>query len=299
LFSGGATVAAVWTLVGRTAGVRAVALLALLLLSAPTSAQDITMVPVTIDGETVRLAIRIYRPAIGGSVPTLVFNHGSTGRGNDPSLFARPIDFPSLAQFFVERGWAVVMPARRGRGGSEGQYDEGFALDRAAGYACEPALSIPGADRALRDIDAAMAAIRAMPFVDQDRIVIGGQSRGGILSVAYAGQHPERVKGVINFVGGWMGARCVNASAINQALFTRGASYPREILWLYGDGDPFYPLSHSRENFAVFRAAGGHGTFHDLAPPPGANGHQISRYPDLWRSLVDDYLNRRGSGPAR
>jgi hypothetical protein len=40
-----------------------------------------------------------------------------------------------------------------------------------------------------------MAAIRATPFVDRDRVVIGGQSRGGLVSVAYVGQHPEQVKG--------------------------------------------------------------------------------------------------------
>ena len=38
-----------------------------------------------------------------------------------------------------------------------------------------------------------------MPFVDRERVVIGGQSGGGILSVA-----------VINCVGGWMGQRCIN-----------------------------------------------------------------------------------------
>ena len=32
-----------------------------------------------------------------------------------------------------------------------------------------------------------------MPFVDSKRVIIGGQSRGGILSVIYAGQHPEQV----------------------------------------------------------------------------------------------------------
>jgi dienelactone hydrolase len=252
---------------------------------------------VTVDGETVQLAMRIDRPTTAGPAPTLVFNHGSTGRGTDPSIMVRLIDFPPIAQFFVERGWAVVMPARRGRGGSEGQYDEGFGLDRSAGYSCDPAWSIPGADRALRDIDAAMGVTLAMPFVDRNRVVIGGQSRGGILSVAYAGQHPTKVKGVINFVGGWMGARCVNASQINQALFTRGARHPGEVLWLYGDGDPFYPLSHSRENFAAFQAAGGKGTFLEFSPPSGATGHQIVRFPDLWRPIVDEYLRRQRLSP--
>ncbi len=273
---------------------RAWVLLVSLLLVSAARAQETSLVPVTVDGQTVRLEMRIYKPATAGPVPTLVFNHGSTGRGRDPSLFTRPIDFPALAQFFVQRGWAAVMPARRGRAGSEGLYDEGFAMDRAPGYTCDPSQSIPGADRALRDIKAVMDAILAMPFVDRDRVVLGGQSRGGILSVAYAGQRPEQIKGVINFVGGWLGTGCPPASTVNQALFQRGARYPGDTMWLYGDGDPFYPLSHSRENFAAFQMAGGKGAFHEFAPPPGASGHRIVEYPDVWASLVEAYLKRQG-----
>lgn len=249
------------------------------------------MVPVIVDGQTVRLQMRIYKPARTGPVPTLVFNHGSTGRGRDPILFRRAIDFPALAQFFVQRGWAVVMPARRGRAGSEGRYNEGLAVDGADGYSCDAVLSIPGADRALRDIEAAMDAILAMPFVDRDRVIIGGHSRGGILSVAYAGQHPEQIKGVINFVGGWLGTGCPTADTINQALFQRGARYPGDTLWLYGDDDPFYSLSHSRKNFAAFQAAGGKGTFHTFPEP---SGHRIVSYPNAWASLVEAYLKRQG-----
>src|SRR5713226_1593709 len=75
----------------------------------------------------------------------------------------------------------------------------------------------PRGGGALRDIEAAMVAILAMPFVDRDRVVIGGQSRGGILSVAYGGLHGEQVKGVINFVGGWSGSHCM--SDVNPELF--------------------------------------------------------------------------------
>jgi pimeloyl-ACP methyl ester carboxylesterase len=116
------------------------------------------------------------------------------------------------------------MPARRGRGGSGGEYDEGFEVVPALGYACDPSRAIPGADRALRDIEAAMAAILAMPFVDRDRVVIGGQSRGGILSVADAGLHPEQLKGVINFVGGWSGLPRVVDSAVEAYLKRQGLS---------------------------------------------------------------------------
>jgi dienelactone hydrolase len=93
-------------------------------------------------------------------------------------------------------------------------------------------LSVAGADRALRDVEAAMGAILAMPFVDHTRVVIGGQSRGGILSVAYVGRHAEQVRGVINFVGGWNGSRCQHSAAINQSIFVRGARFPGDTLWL-------------------------------------------------------------------
>jgi dienelactone hydrolase len=146
----------------------------------------------------------------------------------------------------------------------------------------------------LRDIEAAMDAILAMPFVDRDRVVIGGQSRGGILSVAYAGRRPEQVKGVINFAGGWLGARCMTSGEINAALFTRGARYPGETIWLYGDEDPFYALSHSRGSFVAFQAAGGRGAFHSFPRPAGNTGHRIVEYPEVWGSYIEAYLKSRG-----
>jgi dienelactone hydrolase len=261
-------------------------------LTSAAQAQEARLVPVTIDGERVRLQMRVYEPANGAPAPTLVFNHGSTGRGTDPSIFTRPLDFPEVARFFVARGWAVVIPARRGRGGSEGLYDEGFWPNRTLGYACDPTLSVAGADRALRDVEAAMGAILAMPFVDRSRVVIGGQSRGGILSVAYAGGHADQVKGVINFVGGWNGSRCQHAAAINQSIFVRGARFSGDTLWLYGDDDPFYPLSHSRASFDAFQAAGGRGEFHEL--PPEFGGHYIWRRPDRWAPIVEEYLKSLG-----
>src|SRR5258708_27004873 len=77
--------------------------------------------------------------------------------------------------------------------------------------------------------------------------------------------HAREVAGVINFVGGWMGAGCRNASEINGTLFKRGGMFPHPTLWLYGNHDPFYSLDHSRANFAAFHAAGGKGSVLDFA----------------------------------
>jgi predicted acyl esterase len=79
------------------------------------------MVPVTVDGEQVKLATITYKPAGDGPFPTLILHHGSTGRGRDPSLFARPSDPKVLAEWFTARGWAVVLPSRGGGGGGGGE----------------------------------------------------------------------------------------------------------------------------------------------------------------------------------
>jgi hypothetical protein len=51
------------------------------------------------------------------------------------------------------------IPQRRGRGRSDGLYDEGFSADRRQGYTCDFAKSLSGAERALDDIGAAIGAL--------------------------------------------------------------------------------------------------------------------------------------------
>jgi dienelactone hydrolase len=253
-----------------------------------------SMVPVTLDGASVKLATITHKPAGPGPFPTLIFHHGSTGWGRDPSAFARPYEPLFLADWFVGRGWAVVFPSRRGRGGSEGLYDEGFDADRTRGYACDDRLSVQGFDRALRDADAITAAILAMPFADRSRLVVGGQSRGGILSVGWSGLRPDLPKGVLNFVGGWLGAGCPHSAKVNADLFRRGAAYKAPSLWLYGDNDPFYPLSHSRGSFEAFKSAGGLGGFNEHKLADGVSGHSVIAYPAVWDAAVERYLADRG-----
>ncbi len=91
-------------------------------------------------GKPIRLEVVIKKPPGGGPFPLLVFNHGSTGRGTDPNLFTATYESPEIADFFVEKGWMVAFPQRRGRGKSGGLYDEGFAPNRAQGYSCDPAV---------------------------------------------------------------------------------------------------------------------------------------------------------------
>ena len=261
--------------------------------AAPKTVFEHLMVPLSLDGEQVRLAVRIYRPEGPGPFPTLVVHHGSTGRGNKPELFARYWPESGIIEYFASRGWCVVFPSRRGRGGSEGLYDEGFTPERDR-YSVEPRYSLPGADRALTDVDAITDAIREWRFVDPGKIVVSGISRGGILSVAHAGQRPELYRGVINFVGGWLGGSGRKRLQVNRTLFNRGVPFGMETLWLYASGDPYYSLATTGKYFADFLEAGGKGIFFDDFPD--GVGHRAARFPEHWGPAVEAYLAGRGIG---
>lgn len=236
------------------------------------------------------LEVALFRPQGPGPHPLAVVNHGSTGLGRDPRSFGRTWWSFGLADTLVRHGWIVAFPQRRGRGRSGGLYDEGFAEDRARGYTCEADISLRGAERALVDIEAAVTALRRRDDVAPGAVLMAGQSRGGILALAYAGRHPEDVSGVIDFVGGWLGAACGSATQVNQALFRVGAGYKKPTLWLYGEDDLFYPIAHSRQNFEAFRGAAGEGTFMTWTVPGQRAGHALISHRELWRDAVDRYL---------
>ena len=238
----------------------------------------------------VRLETVLYKPSGKGPFPLAVINHGSTGGGNDPALEKETWENAWLADYLNERGWIVAFPQRRGRGRSDGLYDEGFAADRSKGYTCDPTLSLAGADRALEDLRAAVTALQKLPEVKPEPVLMTGISRGGALSVAYSGLYPEETRGVINFVGGWMGDGCEQADKINQSLLVKGARFPQQTLWLYGRDDLFYSIAHSRSNFEAFRNAGGTGAFFEITVPGENNGHWVLVVPPLWEEDVEAYL---------
>ena len=123
------------------------------------------------DGQAIELEVVIFRPLEGERFPLLVVNHGSTGNGSDPSLFDDTFIHKPTTLHFVERGWMVAYPQRRGRGQSDGLYDEGFTTNR-SGYSCEADVALAGADRALDDLDAVTDWLRMRADVDTTRMVL-------------------------------------------------------------------------------------------------------------------------------
>jgi dienelactone hydrolase len=235
-------------------------------------------------GKPATLEATLYRPAGKGPHPVLLFNHGSTGGGTVAlSVTLRP---SRQAQFFVERGFAVLAPMRRGRGTSDGAHAEHEGT-------CARDILGAGLARAIEDVDAAMAYLRAQPWADAERVLVAGQSRGGILSVAYAAERPKTVRGVINFAGGWTSQRCDDGSGgFNRATFASVGRRTRiPMLWLYAEEDRYYSAAWVRRYYEAFAQAGGIATFH-LLPGFGADGHRLVDRVDLWRAQAADFLRR-------
>lgn len=231
-----------------------------------------------------QLEIVAAKPQREGPYPAVIFNHGSTGRGHNPSVFTRTVSPAVIANYFVERGWMILFPQRRGRGKSGGNYGEGLAPD-GSGYSCDADIAIAGFERAVEDMDAVVRHLRGCSDVDQSRLVIAGVSRGGILSIAYAGMRPHTFQGAINFNGGWLGRACPSHEFVNPGIFERGASAGIPTLWLHGSHDQYYRIEHCRENFERFLSAGGQGTF-----VAASAGHALMFKPALWTDHVDQYI---------
>jgi dienelactone hydrolase len=196
---------------------------------------------------------------------------------------------PTTARFFVERGWAVLIPMRRGRGASEGDYLEQ--------YDCETSVLSSGVDRAVDDLDAVMAFVAQQPWVDRGRLLLGGMSRGGLLSIVYASLRPTDARGVINFAGGWTVEACDQRIRFHEPTLARaGRTTKIPELWLYSENDRNYGPAAVRVYHRAFTGAGGTAELH-LFPPIGHDGHiLLPRSVAVWSSAVAEYLRRIGLG---
>lgn len=234
-----------------------------------------------------RLEATLTRPAGTGPHPVLVFNHGSTGRGRSPAT--ETLRYSETAAFFAARGFAVLVPMRRGRGASEGEYLEG--------YDCEVAELARGVDRGIADLEQAIAFTLAQPWADPSRFLLGGMSRGGFLSILYPSERETAARGVINLAGGWTVERCDERVRFHEAALARaGRAGKPPMLWLYAENDRNYGPAAIRTYHRAFTRAGGTAELR-VFPPIGHDGHiLLPRHPEIWGPAVDAYLGRIGLG---
>ncbi|HEY1542282.1 MAG TPA: CocE/NonD family hydrolase [Xanthobacteraceae bacterium] len=232
----------------------------------------------------------LFRPPGPGSFPLMVMNHGTTQNAERRRLLPLP-QFDTLSHWFVQHGFAVVVPERPGHGATGGVYRE----DQGG---CDDADFARAGRGAAESIAAALAYMRTQPFVRRDGAIVVGQSAGGWAALALASRAPTGVAAIINFAGG-MGGRSYDRPDNNCAPdrliatageFGRTARVP--TLWIYTANDSYFAPRLSGAMAAAFRAAGGMVDY-QLLPPFGADGHYLAESAgsqSAWGPVVGHFL---------
>ena len=204
-----------------------------------------------------------------------------------------PPAYAALAQWFVRRGYAVVVPQRPGHGQTGGRY-----LEDQNG--CDTADFLAAGYGTAASIEAVLTYMMAAPFVRRTGSVIVGQSAGGWGALALASRNPAGVRAVFNFAGGRGGRsydrpnnNCAPDRLLDAARDFGGASRIA-TLWIYTDNDSYFPPALSRRLADAFRSAGGRVDYR-LLPAFGSEGHFLAESDaaePMWAPILDQFLDR-------
>src|SRR5262249_22764018 len=81
-------------------------------------------IPLDANGQALRLEATAFHPDGAGPFPLVVINHGSPRTAADRRAPRwRPVE---QSRWFVSRGYAVIIPMRRGYACSQGDWAEGY-----------------------------------------------------------------------------------------------------------------------------------------------------------------------------
>ena len=232
----------------------------------------------------------MFRPAggIAERHPLVVINHG-TSEANRMSV-SMPVYY-WLSRWFVDRGFAVVLPQRRGHGATGG------TLVEAVGDCANPDHFHSGVIAA-QDVGAAVDFMARQPFVDPARVLVVGVSTGGWASLALASQRPGLMTAVVNIAGGRGGhafGRKNSVCGVDKLVsathdFARTARAP--TLWLYSENDSYFGPALAAKMAAAWKEGGGQVEF-DPLPAYGSDGHDIVDDRagwGIWGKTLDSFL---------
>lgn len=268
----------------------------------PLPAPDTQVLPLAVDGRTVDVATQVFRPEGPGPFPLVIFSHG---RSADPAVRAGlqyPVPLGHVA-FWLRQGVAVVAPIRPGYGATGGADRENSgARWPAPGTACTGQPDYAAVARhAASTIRAVHGWALQQPWVRHDRILLEGQSVGGMATIAAASERLPGVVGAVNFSGG-AGGKPDTAPGhscrpdVLTALYRQlGTQVRVPSLWLYAENDQYWGPNMPRQWFSAFREGGDNAQFIAAPALEGADGHNLLRVGGRhWRDPLHAFTARVG-----
>ncbi|HEX6267245.1 MAG TPA: alpha/beta hydrolase [Burkholderiales bacterium] len=239
------------------------------------------------------IATTVLRPQGQGPFGAIVLNHGvalsADARRNESAALLMP-----AAEVFAERGYAVIMPLRRGFGATGGWFAEDAGACGNPNYA-------RGESAAAEDVMAAYDYARKLPYVNASRMILGGQSAGGVAALYAAGtRSPEGLVAVLAFAAGrggdpveHPGVPCA-VEPLAKVFADLGRQVKAPVLFHYAANDLFFNPTTSQLWFERFNAGGARAQY-ILQPPFSDNGHYIFSHGEgarYWVPVVERFLRK-------
>ena len=205
--------------------------------------EEIVMVKVGSGLGSVELETTIFRPPGPGPFPLVLMNHGKAP-GN-PAFQGRS-RYIDISREFIERGYAVAIPMRRGFSKSGGQYIDGGCNLEGNGNA--------QAD----DAEGVLRYAIQQPWVDPSRILVMGQSHGGLTTIALGARNIANVKALVNFAGGLRRNEigCQWQLSLIDAFADFGKKTKVPSVWFYGANDSYFNPELARNLHAAYTKTG-------------------------------------------
>jgi pimeloyl-ACP methyl ester carboxylesterase len=245
------------------------------------------------------LYTRICRPHTEAPARVVLINHGAP-----PDSNVRPTMQPAkceseAVQWFLTRGYLVVLGMRRGYGETGGQYVED------AGRFCPAEGYAQGGRESARDVDALVNYATALPYARPDGAVIVGQSAGGWAAIAYDGMPHPKVLALVSMAGGrgahqhMLPNNNCRPDELARAAGMFGATASTPMLWVYAANDTYFAPDIAVAMYTAFSKAGGKAEFVQ-AGAFGNEGHFLFNNRGgsaIWGPMMERYLASRGAGP--
>jgi dienelactone hydrolase len=244
------------------------------------------------DGNQATLEGLVIRPDRPGKFPLVVLIHGSPtsapGKFLEAYRNASPTGLAGPALAFAQHGYAAISIMRRGFGRSDGPYAE-FIADP-----CDNTDYTRVGLISAEDVTGAVAALRRESWVDPDRVILLGNSTGGMATVAAGAANPPGVVGVLNFAGGrgaFKPGQVCSENRLVDAFAAFGQKARTPTLWLYTANDQSFSPLLARRMFDAYTAAGAPAQL-IMLPPFGTDGHLLltAGSTDLWWPHAETFL---------
>ncbi len=278
--------------------------LAPLVLAAPTdAAEPYTEEAISLPSGGLTLRAVLARPYGGGPFAAYVHVHGSV----TPQVASAPpwkgLAEGSYLQILAREGYVVLRLARRGHFGSEGttyNYTGGHQYGGTnfgpSAYAVYSSIQTDATD-----VLAAVEYLRTRPFVDPDRVAVGGHSVGGIVSVL-AGARDAKLRAVISLAGGFVWRDNLRGETstpfVDSAWKESARTMNAPVLILWSKNDTNLDVDVGRDLEKRLRATGKRVEM-IVYPPYGQNGHFMFGRADGTSVFSADLLRFLNDNTAR